>query len=189
VFIITPSLMRAGDLAKSPLASEWPDIADACDSLADRLREALAPFILRPQQPPAFAALDAVLKEAETRDGRASISPAQLAFETRRAIYQDTRLSAEARLQAAADGIAAQDPFFEKPYQWYADQFGFTRACVHSRARATQRALGGLRARRDKSDTARAKSAASASRPRSQRQPGSPAPAHTRHALTWFPGV
>jgi hypothetical protein len=188
VFIITPSLMRAGDLAKSPLASEWPDIADACDSLSDLLREAVAPFIPRPQQPRAFAALDAVLKEAETRDGRASISPAQLAFETRRAIYQDTRLSIEARLQAAADGIAAQDPFFEKPYQWYADKFGITRACVQARSRKTQRALGGLRARRDKSDSARAKSAASASRPRAERIARPPA-SHTRHALTWFPGV
>jgi hypothetical protein len=180
--------MRSGDLASSSLASEWPDIADACDSLADRLREALAPFIPRPQQPPAFAAVDAVLRAVESRDGSASISPAQLAFETRRAIYQDTRLCAEARLQAAADGIAAQDPFFGRPYQWYADQFGITRACVQARSRKTQRALGGLRARRDKSDAARAKSAASASRPRAERIARPPA-SHTRHALTWFPGI
>ena len=50
-------LVLKSDFADSSLASEWPDIAGHCDTLADLLREAVAPFILRESQPAAFRAL------------------------------------------------------------------------------------------------------------------------------------
>ena len=53
--------MLHADLSDTPLASHWPDIAGACDSLADVLREALAMYIPAQHWPAAFARLDAVL--------------------------------------------------------------------------------------------------------------------------------
>lgn len=155
------------DFAESPASSYWPDNSGVVDSLADTLRDALAPFIPRQQQAAAFAAIDETLAEHE--DAPAP-SRGALLFEVKRAIYNDTRLPIEVRLQAAADGIAAADPYFSKPYQFYADQFGITRACVHSRARKTQRVIG-IRARRDKSESAREQSRESASHSRSEPRP------------------
>ncbi len=89
----------------------------------------------------------------------------QVVFATLRAIYGDTRLPEDVRRKAVAAAVGANDPHFGESYQFYADQFGVTRACIHSGARDVQRRFG-VRARRDKRDEAREKSRTSASGPR-----------------------
>jgi hypothetical protein len=189
--------MRDRDLADSPLASFSPDMAGAVDSVSDQLREAVAPFLQSRDRPRCFAAIDAVLAEA----GLAQDTPAkqavhsvgsdkmQVVFETLRAVYGDTRLPADVRRRAVAAAIGANDPYFPASYQYYADQFAVTRACVQANARDVQKRLG-LRARRDKSDDARMKSQARASGPREHRVPGCAVERKTlRSVFSFFPGL
>ena len=181
--------MRDRDLADSSLASEWPDIAGAVDSLADRAREALAPFIPAPERARAFAALDAVLAADADAAPACHGEKLQLVFETLRAIYGDTRLPPEVRRQAVAAAIGANDPYFSKAYEYYANQFAVTRACIHSKARDVQRRFG-LRARRDKCDSARGKSKANATGPRTARAPLAAVQRKSaRSVFTFFPGI
>lgn len=105
------------------------------------------------------------LKSASGDSGRSAES---IVFEPFRKVYLNGSLPKEIRLLAASAGIASNDPFFGESYQHYADQFAMTRACVHNHSRNTQKALG-VKARRDKSEAARAGSAALASGPRCSR--------------------
>ena len=158
--------MRDRDLADSSLASYRPEPPP--ESLGNLLREALAPFIERPRQPAAWQALDAVLAEADSQDAQADRM--RIVFETLRAIYGDSRLPLEVRRQAVAAAIGANDPFFGESYQFYADQFGVTRQCLHSGARSLQQRYG-LRARRDKRDETRETCRTRASGPRASHPP------------------
>lgn len=174
--------MLHADLADTSLASEWPDISAACDSLADRLAEALAPFIARDQRPAALAALQRVLAaEASTPDTERET----IVVETLRAVYGDTRHAAEIRLiaQSALITISRNG----QSYQAVADEFAVTRACPHNHARRIEEATG-IKPRRAKSELARQKSVAAATgRHRGQRRRGGTAVA-TR-VFAFFPGI
>lgn len=183
--------MRHADLPDTPLASYRPDLAGEIDTLADQLREAIAPYVPAGQRPAAFAAIDQVIEGADI-DGRQASAAGrmQVVFETLRAIYGDTRLPSDVRRKAVAAAIGANDPYFSESYQHYADQFAVTRACVHSNARDVQKRLG-VRARRDKSDSARATSQARATGPRRPRAAPCTAvqPKTLRSVFTFFPGL
>lgn len=182
--------MLHADLPDTPLASYHPDIAREVDSVSDLLREAVAPFIPAPQRAAAFRAIDRVLAGADLDDAHAGHDgKMSIVFETLRAIYGDTRLPADVRRKAVAAAIGANDPFFPESYQHYADQFGVTRACVQANARDVQKRLH-VRARRDKSDQARAKSQARATGPRVASIPASGVQRKTlRSVFAFFPGL
>ncbi len=158
--------MIHADLADTPLASETPDFAAAVDSIADRLREAISPFIKRPDQRAAFAALDAALDECGETFGEQDRD--RIVIETLRAIYGDTRHAADIRIIASA----AMKRFGKdgRSYQAMGDEFGVTRACVQAHSRRIERRTG-IKCRADKKASARAKSAASASGRRRSRTP------------------
>lgn len=170
--------MRDCDLADSPLASHWPDPADDIDSPADILWEAAQ--LGREQF---LAAYDRLSETPKLR----STDHQMIVFQTIRRIFGDTRLPDELRMIAASAGIAANDPEFDQPYQFYGDYFGKTRACVHRRSRDKQEQFG-LRARRDKADSARAVSRKNASVPRAHRRPKVSA-RDVRKLLNAFPGL
>lgn len=175
--------MRSSDLADSPLASYRPDFAAECDSLADRLREAVAPFVALAQRVKAFAAMDEVLEQSDLDTGPGDKAQSLHGiFKFLRVVYGDTRLPSDIRRQACAAAIGANDPFFDESYQHYADKFCVTRASIHADAREVQKRFG-LRARRDKSDGARAKSRDRASGLRR------PSPRNPRRLLSLFPGL
>lgn len=137
------------DLASSPLASEWPDMADACDSLADRLRDALLPFIPAHLRAGAFSALDGVVGDDEHGG---TLDREQIAHGLMHAVYGDTSLAPEIRMIAAA----ALKRFGKdgRSYQQMGDEFGVTRACIHAHSRRIERNTG-LKCRADKSENAR----------------------------------
>lgn len=182
--------MHSSDLADSPLASEWPDIAEACDKPADLLREALAPFIPRHFHGPAFSAIDAVCARADFAGG--AVDRMQIERETLRKVFGDTRLADEVRMTALSAAIASGDPLFGRSYQYYADQMGgVTRACLQAKAREVQKKFG-LRAGRDKKDSARAKSKENATGPRADRPPAKTSGilrGGRRRMWSFFPGV
>jgi hypothetical protein len=190
--------MRDRDLADSSLASEIPDLAAELDTVGDLIRDAIAPYVPPQHRASAFAAIDEVLDTAERsrredadflKDSPSAVGGKQLLaiFEFLRGVYGDTRLPEEVRRKAAAAGIGANDPFFGNSYQWYGDEFGVTRACIHSDARDVQKKLG-LRARRDKKDEAREKSRLLASRPRSAPTSGVQVKRPGR-MFSFFPGL
>lgn len=182
--------MRHADLPDTPLASYKPDIAREVDTVADQLREAVAPFIAAPQRPAAFRAIDAVLAGADLDSEQAArAGKMHIVFETLRAIYGDTRLSADVRRRAVAASIGAGDPYFPESYQHYADQFAVTRACVQANARDVQKRLG-VRARRDKSYAARAGSKLRATGARPERAQASGVQRKSlRSVFSFFPGL
>ena len=142
-------------LSETPLASFEPDMA-GLDTLGDRLREALAPFIPRTQQAAAFAALDAALEENEKAGGAPDRE--QIADGLLQAIYGDTSLAPEIRMIAAA----ARKRFGKdgRSYQAMGDEFGVTRACIHAHSRRIERT--GIKCRSDKDADARQTSTAKA---------------------------
>lgn len=160
--------MLTADLADTPLASFMPDIAGDCDTLADRMREALAPYGPREKHAAAFAALDRVLDGA---DGLSESDRKQIVVEAFRAAYRDTSHEPSVRIIAAAalkrmgkDG---------RSYQGQADEFGVTRACLHAHSRRIEKKTG-LKCRADKPDAQRRGSAESArTRLRPERAPTS----------------
>lgn len=182
--------MLQADLADSALASEWPDMADACDTPADHLREALARFIPQHLQPAAFSAIDAVCSKTDLAGGAAD--RIQIERETLRKVFGDTRLAEDIRMQALSAAIASNDPLFGRAYQHYADDFAVTRACVHAKSRDVQKKFG-LRARRDKKDDAREKSKANATGPRGERAPAKTSGilrgGKRRRIWSFFPGL
>lgn len=146
--------MLNADLADTPLASEWPDIAAGCDSLADRLREAVAGFIPPAERARAFAAIDQALAGSDQESG--TLDREQIAAGILFAVYGDTSHAPEIRLIAAAalkrfgrDG---------RSYQAMGDEFGVTRACVHAHSRRIEKRTG-IKCRSDKGAQARAISA------------------------------
>ena len=149
--------MRDRDLADSSLASCHPDIADGIDSLADKLREALAPFIPAPDRPRAFAAVTTLL--AGVPEPGLHLDREQIAHAILRAVYGDTSHEPSVRIIAAA----ALKRFGKDPrsYQAMGDEFGVTRACVQAHSRRIERRTG-IKCRADKQESARRKSAARA---------------------------
>lgn len=160
--------MLTHDLADSSLASEWPDIAGHCDTLSDRLREFLAPYIPREKHAGTFARLDDLLEDAGVQTSTADRE--QIAMGILTAIYGDTSHAPEIRIIAAAalkrfgrDG---------RSYQAMGDEFGVTRACIHAHSRRIERRTG-IKCRSDKKESAREKSAQKASGRRRERPPTS----------------
>lgn len=184
--------MLTSDLADSPLASHWPDIAGDVDSPFDLLREEIEDLLGKGADRDRLFDL---IEQAEDRRPPLRSAPAlgrapQSLFEKLRSIAEDTRLSIELRCQAIGEAIGANDPHFSESYQYYADALGLTRACLHGKARKLQRRLG-LRARRDKKDDARAKSVAAATGPRSERQVKTSGVLRrsARSLFSFFPGL
>jgi len=178
--------MRDRDLADSSIASEYPDLAAEIDTVSDLAKEAIAPFIPEAQRATAFAKLEEVLRaaEADGSGGRSNMAPV---FEVLHAIYGDSRMPLDIRRQACSAAIGANHPAFGNAYQWYADLFGVTRACIHSDAREVQKKFG-VRARRDKKDSAREGSRERASRPRSAATKGVRLKARAK-VFSCFPGL